>query len=168
MTATGRRIGVAQAWGREGALEGPVGPFGGVLDLGDPGRFSGRERAAERVLVTGSREWRDEQVIADALLDVWHDAVQDGAPGIVVVHGACPRGADAMAAAWCAEHGVPAEAHPADWALLGRRAGFVRNAAMVELGASVCLAFIRGGSRGASHTAGLAAAAGIPVRRWSA
>lgn len=121
-----------------------------------------------RVLVTGSRSWDAADVVASALLDVWHDAVQDGSPGIVVVHGACPRGADAIAAAWCEVQGVPVEPHPADWAGLGRRAGPVRNAAMVEAGASVCLAFIRGGSRGASHTAGLAEAAGIPVRRWTA
>lgn len=126
-----------------------------------------------RVLITGSRSWADPDAVEGALFDTWHDLTQVRGPWALmrVVHGACPNGADAQAAAWAArqtpDH-VSAEAHPADWNAHGRGAGFLRNADMVRLGAAVCLAFIKNGSRGATHTADLAEKAGIPVRRFTA
>ncbi|MET9150015.1 SLOG family protein [Streptomyces griseoflavus] len=124
-----------------------------------------------RVLVTGSRTWEQPNSVWTALNDARGEALQTGRP-FVVVHGACPRGADAHAARWCATatqfaDGVTEEPHPADWQTNGKRAGFIRNAHMVNLGADVVLAFIRDGSRGASHTAALAERAGIPVRHFT-
>ena len=112
-----------------------------------------------RVLVTGSRTWTDEAAIAAALRQHW-----DGAA--VLVSGACPRGADAIAERLWTGWGGQVERHPADWAS-GRDAGMRRNAAMVAAGADICLAFIRDHSPGASHTARLAEHAGIPVRRYT-
>lgn len=117
-----------------------------------------------RILVTGSRAWTDEQELRLALIA---ESVPRLKRGIIVVHGACPTGADAMAAEWARNYGVWTEPHPADWDQFGKSAGLRRNAEMVNLGASVCLAFIRNGSRGATHCAGLAAEAGIPVRRYT-
>jgi hypothetical protein len=125
-----------------------------------------------RVLVTGSRSWTDAVAVGEAI----HDAF-DGRNEreFVVVHGACPRGADAMAARFCEDEAwwfdnqgraLVEERHPADWDTHGKRAGILRNAEMVALGADVCLAFILNGSRGASHCANAAEKAGIPVRRY--
>ncbi len=116
-----------------------------------------------RVLVTGSRTWTDQGVIWDALTELLREHRD-----LVVVHGACPSGADAFAARWVLDtyRHVTAEPHPADWERHGKAAGFRRNAEMVHLGADVCLAFIRDGSPGATQCAAIAESKGIPVRRF--
>lgn len=132
-----------------------------------------------RVLITGSRGWTHRAVV-EGVLDHWQAVAcgvgrryQQGP--LVIVHGACPRGADAHADRWATRHGVQVERHPADWQRYGPRSGFVRNAEMVAAGADLCLAFIlpcdkltcprRGqhDSHGTDHCAGLARAAGIEV-----
>jgi len=117
--------------------------------------------ASFRVLVTGSRTWTDTDAFA-TVLDALHAVA---GPALVVVHGACPTGADAIAARWAAQHAVPVEAHPADWTT-GRSAGPVRNAAMVATRPDLCVAFIAGDSPGATGCANLADAANIPTRRY--
>ena len=125
-----------------------------------------------RVLVTGSRDWSDREAIASELAAV----VGASGTGVTLVHGACPTGADAIADEVWARAGLPVERHPADWSR-GRKAGPERNAAMVALGADLCLAFIGDctsprctrpdghPSHGATGCAALAEAAGIPTRR---
>lgn len=113
-----------------------------------------------RVIVTGSRDWQDWRVVWDALTDL---RLQKP---LVVVHGGCPTGADRFADDWCKQTWTVKQVIKADWSL-GRRAGPIRNREMVDLGADICLAFIRNGSRGASGTARLAEAAGIKTVRYT-
>lgn len=112
-----------------------------------------------RVLITGSRSWRDVSTIHEALR-----RVRDRYGRFTLVSGHSPKGADAIAERIAVQLGLPIELHPADWKAHGRSAGFVRNTAMVQLGAEICLAFIHNNSRGASHTAALAMDAGIPTK----
>ena len=84
--------------------------------------------------------------------------------GVLLVHGACPRGADAIAAAYAARTpGYRTEAHPARWHRYGRAAGYRRNAEMIAQGAEGCAASIRDGSPGSTSAVRLARAAGITV-----
>lgn len=122
--------------------------------------------APYRILITGSRTWTDRDAVWQALADITSTIPPDRE--IVVVHGACPTGADAHAHNWALRYGIAVEQHPANWRQYGRAAGVRRNAEMVAAGADICLAFIRDASRGASHTARLAEAAGIRVGRWAA
>lgn len=123
-----------------------------------------------RILVTGSRDWYDSSILA-ALNVGWNVAeVEDRGP-LVIVHGHCPTGADAFADVWARTRGVKYERYPAIWrpnGVYNPQAGLIRNRKMVELGADQCLAFIRNGSRGATHCAGLAEEAGIPTVRYTA
>jgi hypothetical protein len=114
-----------------------------------------------RVLVTGSRHWSDQTLIVDAL-NALHR--QHGRQ-LILVHGACRRGADQIADSWAMAHGVPTETHPADWST-GHGAGPARNAAMVATRPDACLAFILNDSPGASGCARDAERAGIPTTRY--
>lgn len=118
----------------------------------------------KRILVTGSRDWDDEETIRDALFKAAVEMFGDGMP--ILVSGRCPTGADAIAEKIVWSWNWVVEPHPADWFVHGKRAGFIRNAEMVNLGADICLAFIKNNSKGATHTADLAEKAGIPTRRF--
>jgi hypothetical protein len=74
-----------------------------------------------RLLVTGSRTWDDVRTVEQALA-----VILDRHPeGVLLVHGACPRGADAIADAHAARTaGYQIEAHPASWRRYGRAAGY--------------------------------------------
>jgi hypothetical protein len=116
-----------------------------------------------RILVTGSR-W----ATTDHTLDI-HLALADatrGADGpITLVHGKCPRGGvDLLAHHAAVEWDWTVEPHPADWDRYGKRAGMIRNADMVDLGADICLAFPGTSSVGTWDCIRKAANAGIHVR----
>jgi hypothetical protein len=126
-----------------------------------------------RVLVTGSRTWPDNEAVLFEIcgLSLLHDSM------LVIVHGAARDGADRFAALACRAAGVAQEPHPADWKRHNRRAGYLRNQEMADLGASLALAFCMPcglascagkpahDTHGTAHMIRCAERAGIPVRR---
>lgn len=116
-----------------------------------------------RILVTASRDWDDVPLLVREL----EAAIMRGfATGrrVVVVHGDNGNG-DKLAERYCRHRHVETERHPPDWSI-GRGGGPARNKRMVRAGADECVAFIKGGSRGATGCSDLAEEAGIPVRRF--
>lgn len=114
-----------------------------------------------RILVTGSRDWTNDYAVQYQLVGAWQAR---GEPSeVVLVSGACPTGADRMAEDVALARGWRVERHPADWDKHGKRAGFLRNQEMVDLGAEVCLAFILNHSKGATMTLNMAREAKIPT-----
>lgn len=144
--------------------------------------------APYRVLVTGSRGWRD---VAEVHRQLAHYLafVESCKRPLKVVHGDCRTGADAQAHKWVQDMKargrlVDAEAHPAQnhptedfgsWPGCGPK----RNQFMVATGIHLCLAFIGPctsprclrtdihPSHGASGCANLAERAGITTRRFT-
>lgn len=127
-----------------------------------------------RILITGSRTWDLYDSISARITEAILEWVKEY-PGldrgpidwVTIVHGNCPRGADALADHFATKvlH-CDVERYDADWAQFQKRAGFVRNRRMVNTMPDVCLAFIRDRSKGASSCRDLAKAAGIPTETF--
>jgi hypothetical protein len=108
-----------------------------------------------RVLVTGSRDWRDFDTI-------WNRLSELPPSFSIIVHGAA-TGADHMCHSAAIALGFSPEPHFPDYALYPVNvAPLKRNEKMVDLGADLCLAFPTASSRGTWHCYNLAKEAGIP------
>jgi hypothetical protein len=94
-----------------------------------------------KVLICGSREWRDASHIAERV-----DQLPAGA---LVIHGKEEKGADRLAGEAAKKRGLHVAEVEALWEVYGRpKAGGIRNAAMLELAPHFVIAF-------SIHTTGL-------------
>lgn len=118
-----------------------------------------------RVLVCGSRDWRDYHAIA-VVLDGLDEAATNKLGRLTVIEGGA-KGADSCAASWCEanKEWVDHEVFPAEWETYGKSAGPVRNREMLEKGKpdAVWAFKTHEESRGTNHMVNLARKAGIPV-----
>lgn len=111
------------------------------------------------ILVCGSRGWTDREAIRKVLCNL--------PKGTIVLHGAA-RGADMQADYIARELRLQVERMKPDWERYGRRAGFVRNLAMLDREPTHVYAFWDGTSRGTAHTIEEARRRSIPVTIVSA
>lgn len=89
-----------------------------------------------RVLICGSRQWHDRPKIREVLKRLQGEAREAGEE-FVVIHGACPDGADLIADQICESElgmtpGVDLIREPAQWKRYQRAAGGVRNQLMLD------------------------------------
>ena len=119
-----------------------------------------------RILVTGSRDWSNAASVTREFHALWYrlngNQPPEGHTRIIVVDGAAP-GLDEIAHREAVRRGWGSERHPADWTTHGKRAGPIRNQAMVDLGADICLAFPTASSVGTWDCVRRANRAGIRV-----
>lgn len=86
-----------------------------------------------KILVCGGRSYGDVGKIESIL----------GSLNITsVVHGGC-RGADILSERWAKNKGILVHAHLANWGLLGKKAGVIRNQEMIDMHPDLfmCVAF---------------------------
>lgn len=120
-----------------------------------------------RVIVTGSRDWEGISAVdlLEETLDHLNGLAACAGEHLLLVHGDCPSGADHYADEWA--KGWPTmpepERHPAKWEVFGNGAGPLRNEHMANLGADLCVAFLRNNSRGTINMIGHARRVGIYV-----
>lgn len=118
-----------------------------------------------RILVTGSRDYRDPGQITNAFGDVLrnHGSYAD----VTLVVGDA-SGADAIATVFAKSKGLMVEVYCASWGEHGKSAGPKRNQRMVDDGADVCLVFPKIGAenKGTLDCMTRAFKAGIPIRSY--
>lgn len=110
----------------------------------------------DRVIIAGSRSIEDREVFARAVMDSRLPVSNDPSETVEVVHGGCPEGVDAFAAAWADAYDWdttvfspwdPDSASDYTWDEHGKAAGPRRNAQMAAY-ADALLAIWDGESRG--------------------
>jgi len=108
----------------------------------------------ERVLVCGSRTWRNSIRV--------HSRLKALPRRTIVMHGGA-GGADTIADEAALRYGHQVEVYPANWEEHGKKAGILRNLVMLDQQPWLVIAFWDGKSRGTKHTIDEALKHGIPV-----
>lgn len=112
-----------------------------------------------KLIVAGGRDFNDAALLERVLIAMADVELADKAVSIV---SGMARGADALGYQFAKANGITCYPFPADWDIHGKRAGFVRNAAMADV-ADGLLAFHDGVSKGTAHMINTMKSMGKPV-----
>lgn len=114
-------------------------------------------KPAIKLLVCGGRDYRDTATLNRVLDELKEEFIINQ-----VIEGDA-RGADRLAGQWAERHHLPHRKFPANWQRYGKRAGYLRNKEMLQVGRPDLVIAFPGGP-GTANMVALAQAAGVPVR----
>jgi hypothetical protein len=115
--------------------------------------------AGAKIAFTGGLEYNDHRAIWDTL-----DKVRAKHPGMVLLHGGSPKGAERIAACWANNRKVPQIAFRPDWARYAKAAPFKRNDQILDVLPIGVIVFP--GSGISANLADKAKRLGIPVWKF--
>lgn len=122
-----------------------------------------------RIIVTGSRDFKDYQLLSDTLMQYLADMddtdVVDNPSQVKFISGTA-RGADVLGEQFAYTYEYDVIRFPADWDTYGKSAGYRRNAEMAKYASEahgVLFAFWYGKSKGTKHMIDLANRHGLEV-----
>lgn len=125
-----------------------------------------------RVLVCGGRHYSDWVKVRQVLGDIcdkhsiYYSQSDNWLPSdIIIITGACPTGADDLAASFAMVYWTQYESFPADWKKHGRTAGPIRNQHMLDEGKPDLVVAFTGG-RGTADMVRRSREAGVEVREF--
>lgn len=129
----------------------------GYDSIYDIGKSPIKKKVGMRVLVCGGRDYCD-QARVNAVLN----SLLEQYPDLEIIEGGA-TGADTLARGWAWVKNVPCLTVPADWKKYGKRAGYIRNAKMLNEGEPDLVIAFPGGP-GTGMMVNLADKANVSVR----
>ena len=113
-----------------------------------------------RILVCGGRDFQDKIFLFAKLSEIVQPQIDIGKK-VIIIQGEA-RGADRLAKEWAIENNVDYLSFFADWDRLGKKAGYVRNAQMLNEGKPHLVVAFSGG-KGTSMMVDIAKKANVLV-----
>jgi hypothetical protein len=107
-----------------------------------------------KVIIAGSRTFNDYKKLNDFM-----NAMTKYIDIESIICGEA-RGADILGSCWARANDIPVRSMPADWATHGKKAGYIRNSEMADIG-DVLILFWDGISKGSKHMYDLAKRKGL-------
>lgn len=123
-----------------------------------------------RMIVNGSRGFSNYNYLRNALKELF--MIKGYNPAQVEIISGGARGADQYAIRFANEYNLKLKIMNADWGTYGKRAGIIRNQAMLDYATSdpndkaMLISFWDGESRGTKHMIDIAQKAGIEIRLY--